>query len=110
MSQYLTENLGTSDLLPCANCGGEAEWRDGSSTKPYIRCKKCGMRTWGSYNYNGLRRAWNRRPSETAEMYTTMDEDGVVGRSVCGGCGRTVGPQFRYCQWCGRRLVKGNVE
>lgn len=66
MSQFLTRKLDTRDLLPCAHCGGEAEWRDGSSTKPYIRCSKCGMRTFNSYNYDRLRRAWNRRPDNSA--------------------------------------------
>ena len=42
MSQHLTKGRPTDDLLKCANCG-EPEWRDGSSTTPYIRCKSCGM-------------------------------------------------------------------
>ena len=64
MSQYLTEKDSTDNLLPCGNCGGEPEWRDGSSTAPYIRCKKCGMRTPSSRS-NGyqerLTAIWNRR-------------------------------------------------
>lgn len=61
MSQYRTKDNPTDDLLPCAHCGGDAEWRDGSSTRPYIRCKKCGMRTGSSYDYDKLRDIWNRR-------------------------------------------------
>lgn len=64
MSQYLTRSTPTDDLLTCANCGGEPEWRDGSSTAPYIRCKSCGMRTPSckSRDYaKKLTEIWNRR-------------------------------------------------
>ncbi len=64
MSQYLTKSNDTQDLLPCANCGGEPEWRDGSSTSPYIRCKACGMRTPSSRRRDYVRHlaaTWNRR-------------------------------------------------
>lgn len=63
MSRYLAPD-DTDNLLPCANCGGEPEWRDGSSTRPYIRCKKCGMRTpsSGRRDYVAhLTCIWNRR-------------------------------------------------
>lgn len=61
MSNYLTAKLETDDLLECANCGGVPEWRDGSSTTPYIRCKSCGMRTPSSRSYDKLRAVWNTR-------------------------------------------------
>lgn len=61
MSNYLTAKLGTDDLLNCANCRGLPEWRDGSSTLPYIRCTSCGMRTPSSRNYDKLRAIWNTR-------------------------------------------------
>ena len=61
MSRHLTRFLPTDDLLPCGNCGGEAEWRDGSSTRPYIRCKQCGMRTGSSNDFFKLKLVWNRR-------------------------------------------------
>lgn len=63
MSRHLAPS-DTSDLLRCANCGGEPEWRDGSSTFPYIRCKSCGMRTPSSRSSDyrkKLTAIWNRR-------------------------------------------------
>ena len=63
---YLTEKYTTDDLLDCPFCGGRPKWHDGSSTKPYIRCEKCGMRTWGSFDTDKLRRAWNRRVTNDA--------------------------------------------
>ena len=48
-------------LKPCPFCGGEAEFRGGSSTTPYIRCKECGGRTMSSFDSAKLRAAWNRR-------------------------------------------------
>lgn len=50
-----------TELKPYPFCGGKAEFRDGSSTVPYIRCKKCGGRTMSSYNSAKLKAAWNRR-------------------------------------------------
>lgn len=50
-----------TELLSCPFCGGEAELRRGSSTTPYIRCKKCGGRTKSSYDSAKLIAAWNRR-------------------------------------------------
>lgn len=70
----------TYDLLPCPHCGGEAEFRDGSSTKPYIRCKECGCRTWGSHAYDKLVAAWNRRAERTWHDFS--DELPPVGASV----------------------------
>ena len=77
MSQYRTATLDTSDLLRCAHCNGEPEYRDGSSTRPYIRCKSCGMRTGSSYDYDKLRRVWNRRSVTAAAVmgYMAAKED-----------------------------------
>ena len=61
MSQYLTKRKDDSFLLPCPFCGCKAEWRDGSSTTPYIRCVRCGCRTGSSRNDAKLVAAWNRR-------------------------------------------------
>lgn len=63
-------------LLPCPFCGGEAECRSGSSTTPYIRCKKCGCRTGSSYNREKLAEAWNTRPTEE-RAYSEGYEDAV---------------------------------
>ena len=48
-------------LKPCPFCGGKAEFRSGSSTTPYIRCRECGGRTKSSRNRANLIAAWNRR-------------------------------------------------
>ena len=50
-----------TELKPCPFCGGKAEFRGGSSTTPYIRCKECGGRTMSSYDSAKLIAAWNRR-------------------------------------------------
>lgn len=47
-------------------------------------------------------------PRVTA-MASTCDEDGV-GHSECLACGRTVGPQFNYCPWCGSRFEERRTE
>lgn len=52
------------DLKPCPHCGGRAEFRDGSSTKPYIRCSGCGCRTHNSCDLKKLAAIWNRRVAE----------------------------------------------
>lgn len=58
----------SDELKLCPFCGGKAEIREGSSTKPYIRCKRCGCRT-GSSRYRGnLAKAWNARAERTCEM------------------------------------------
>lgn len=85
MSNYLTKDNKTDDLLPCANCGGEAEWRDGSSTPPYIRCKACGMRTYGS-TVRGYRQklaaVWNARARMNEFVWHDMeDEHPKIGKN-----------------------------
>lgn len=40
------------------------EFRDGSSTKPFIRCSVCGCRTYGSHDLKKLAAIWNRRSGE----------------------------------------------
>ena len=54
------------DLKPCAHCGGKAEWHSGSSTKCYIKCSHCGIRTHGykSRPTQQLFEIWNRRIKE----------------------------------------------
>lgn len=49
------------ELKPCPFCGGKAEFRSGSSTTPYIRCRECGGRTKSSRDRANLIDAWNRR-------------------------------------------------
>lgn len=106
-------------LLPCPHCGGEAEARDGSSTRPYIRCKSCGCRTGASYDMDKLKEAWNRRSDTTCEQRRTRrtcryvrDHMGVAGNwfSRCSECGaefdeRVVDRHFVYCPNCGARVV-----
>lgn len=109
----------TYDLLPCPHCGGEAEFRDGSSTKPYIRCKSCGCRTWGSHAYDKLAAAWNRRAERTCRI-ATMDMAGEPpyreGDRIlnelsdgCSECGYPFDTPNRgtpnYCPNCGARVV-----
>lgn len=100
----------TYDLLPCPHCGGEAEFRDGSSTKPYIRCKGCGCRTGSSFDYGKLVAAWNRRAERTCRY--VRDHMGVAGNwfCKCSECGaefdeRVVDRHFVYCPECGARVV-----
>lgn len=89
MSQYLTVRIDTSDLLKCAHCNGEPEFRDGSSTRPYIRCKSCGMRTGSSYDYDKLKKIWNcRSTSEDAKLRELLVELYECSRQYgCNRCG-----------------------
>lgn len=59
--QGVVDMTATVKLLPCPFCGGKAEFRSGSSTTPYIRCRECGGRTKSSRNRANLIAAWNRR-------------------------------------------------
>ena len=94
----------TYELLPCPHCGGEAEFRDGSSTKPYIRCKSCGCRTWGSHAYDKLVAAWNRRADRTCHYI--YDKEICAWRcSECGGL-EPVGARVSYCPDCGAKVVE----
>ena len=117
-------------LRPCPFCGGEAEMREGSSTKPYIRCKRCGCRT-GSSRYRGnLAKAWNARAAATDEQFSLAvhdgrawqvvrtchmvpvslyDEEGVDGIE-CDECGwfdvhEWYDPMPEFCQNCGAKVV-----
>ena len=66
----MTEHDGlerSSELLPCPFCGGKAEFRSGSSTTPYIRCRECGGRTKSSRNRANLIAAWNRRTNHVLD-------------------------------------------
>lgn len=69
-------------LLPCPFCGGEAELRSGSSTTPYIRCKKCGGRTMSSYDIAKLKALWNRRSDDERErmFQANVEKNGEVLR------------------------------
>lgn len=119
----------SDELKPCPFCGGEAEMREGSSTKPYIRCKRCGCRT-GSSRYRGnLAKAWNARADATDEQFAMAVHDGRAWQVVrecrmspargggwyCSGCGVWVAPgpmanatehlAPRYCPNCGAKVV-----
>lgn len=100
----------TYDLLPCPFCGGEAEFRDGSSTKPYIRCKSCGCRTWGSYAYDNLVAAWNRRAERTCHVdLTESNEPANINTWECSLCGMSFEEaygSYEYCPHCGARVVE----
>lgn len=120
---YLTHGATASgktyELLPCPHCGGEAEFRDGSSTKPYIRCKSCGCRTWGSFAYDKLVAAWNRRAERTCRNVSEWNNPDLFDFK-CSECGAEVcsdemgkSPLVvyeceehpRYCPNCGAKVV-----
>ncbi len=65
---------GVVELKPCPFCGDEAEYRYGSSTSPYIRCKRCGCRTGSSRDRTKLAQAWNARWERTCEMVDILTE------------------------------------
>lgn len=70
----------SDELKSCPFCGGEAEMREGSSTKPYIRCKRCGCRT-GSSRYRGnLAKAWNARADATDEQFAMAVYEWALAR------------------------------
>ena len=70
----------SNELKRCPFCGGEAEMREGSSTKPYIRCKRCGCRT-GSSRYRGnLAKAWNARADATDEQFAMAVHEWALAR------------------------------
>lgn len=72
----------SNDLKPCPFCGGNAEIRKGSSTKPYIRCNRCGCRT-GSSRYRGnLAKAWNARADVTDEQFSLDVHNGEAWQVV----------------------------
>lgn len=106
----------SDELKPCPFCGGEAEMREGSSTKPYIRCKRCGCRT-GSSRYRGnLAKAWNARADVTDGQFATAVHDGEAWQRVreChiryhGGMvseGGMEAEDWYYCDACGEELPK----
>lgn len=116
----------TNKLLPCPFCGGKAEFRSGSSTTPYIRCRECGGRTKSSRNRANLIAAWNRRAQaiattvgDTDATPTRQDVAATVGRGtchkvldfdgtawICSECGEHIGPRrWNFCPNCGRRVV-----
>lgn len=71
-------------MRPCPFCGGEAEMREGSSTKPYIRCKRCGCRT-GSSRYRGnLAKAWNARAERECRFALEEDREMLAEKAACG--------------------------
>lgn len=89
-------------MRPCPFCGGEAEMREGSSTKPYIRCKRCGCRT-GSSRYRGnLAKAWNARADVTDEQFAIAVHNGEAWQVVrtCRNIGFETGDDFK-CSACG---------
>lgn len=120
MSNYLTKDNQTYILLPCANCGGEAEWRDGSSTPPYIRCKACGMRTYGSrvrgYEQK-LVSVWNARPKKPIYSFGCKrvyhpNRSRVSGpRYTCSVCGYGASDdRWAYCPKCGYKYLNTTKE
>lgn len=70
----------SDELKLCPFCGGEAEMREGSSTKPYVRCKRCGCRT-GSSRYRGnLAKAWNARAAVDDEQFAMAVHEWALAR------------------------------
>lgn len=47
-------------------------------------------------------------PERRSVIRTTYKGDGV-GHSKCSECGRTVGPQYLFCPWCGARFAANAV-
>lgn len=106
-------------LLPCPHCGGEAEARDGSSTRPYIRCKSCGCRTGASYDMDKLKEAWNRRAEHTCRVKLNENRDVGEPAYICTSCGALMEDkyvfiddvdggvrEFRFCPNCGEKVVR----
>ena len=98
----------TYDLLPCPYCGGEAEFRDGSSTAPYIRCKSCGCRTGSGRSCEKLVERWNRRAERTCRVvrYGEPSSTGVPRERHCSECGGRLTRFGSYCPHCGAKIVK----
>lgn len=67
-------------LRPCPFCGGEAEMRGGSSTKPYVRCKVCGCRTGSSKYRSAVKSAWNARAAVTDERFALAVHEWALAR------------------------------
>ena len=85
-------------LLPCPHCGGEAEFRDGSSTTPYVRCKSCGCRTGSSHDAAKLAKAWNRRGGR--DLDPSADEPDELKRCpFCGAEGRVSHGTYESQPW-----------
>lgn len=85
-------------LLPCPYCGGEAEFRDGSSTTPYIRCKKCGCRTGSSRDEERLVRIWNRRGGNDVDP-DAEGSDAMKRCPFCGAEGRVSYGTYEHHPW-----------
>lgn len=108
------------DLKDCPHCGGRAEFRDGSSTKPYIRCSGCGCRTHGSFDLKKLAAIWNMRVDDrhdlTCELEPTASErtDAPVRVFECDCCGKSCdvvyAEDYVYCPYCGRLNTAREVE
>lgn len=113
-----------TDLKPCPYCGGEAEYRYGSSTSPYVRCGECGCRTGSSRDLAKLAKAWNARWERTCHV---VGEWGPVSKTQearaesCSECGNEFGVSIRggavldveqlvelpkYCPNCGAKVVE----
>lgn len=99
----------SDELKLCPFCGGKAEIREGSSTKPYIRCKRCGCRT-GSSRYRGnLAKAWNARAERTCgeyrgDVYETPDGKSDDIELWCENCDIPLEDGWRHCPNCGARI------
>lgn len=89
----------TDELKRCPFCGGEAEMREGSSTRPYVRCKVCGCRTGSSKYRSAVKSAWNVRAERTCRVEYPDDA------RMCSECHYYVGPHHLYCPHCGARVV-----
>ena len=97
------------DLEKCRHCGGEAEYRYGSSTSPYVRCKKCGCRTGSSRDLAKLARIWNSNYERTCRI-EEFDLDGnpvgetVFGDGFCSSCWGIIDFEDKFCRWCGASM------
>jgi len=97
-----------SELKPCPFCGGEAKTiKNAVGTLFWVYCWKCGARS-DSYTIEYEQKAidaWNTRAERTC--INRRIEPDIFECSECGGdCRGIYGDVFRYCPYCGAKVVE----